>query len=103
MTDLELLELAALAAGLKGTFTKTLGGYDCMVIDGLSTWAPLHDDGDAFGLAVKLNMSVSIHENLCIACARLGVVQTVRDLPTAEATRRAIVRAAAEIGKQVKE
>ena len=80
-----LLELAARAAGYK--------------VDG--NWNPLTNDGDAFRLAVFLfrdihfwyfDGSVSIGNDLRIVCG---------DDPCA-ATRLAIVRAAAEIGRNMK-
>lgn len=89
MTDRELLELAAKAAG-----------YDLLVRD---NWNPLTDDGDALRLAVKLQIDVLIYN--CWAKAKCkkgrwnmvdiyGVCKTIE-----EATRRSIVRAAAEIGR----
>lgn len=49
MTDRELLELAAKAAGYNDPiFVKTIGNI----------WNPLTDKGDAFSLAVKLKMEV---------------------------------------------
>ena len=106
MNDKELLELAAKAAGYIET-ASIQDGYGFIALrvmdeDGDWTgkdWNPLTDDGDALRLAVKLNMGISIHDQHCMACAQLGVMQTVKDMPTDEATRRAIVRAAAEIGK----
>lgn len=99
--DKELLELAAKAAGIEiqdeliwVDAKETMGGS-------WEKWNPLTDDGDALRLAVKLHMGLSIHDNHCMACAQFGVIQTVKDMPTAEATRRAIVRAAAEIGKSL--
>ena len=100
MTDIELLKLAAKAAGYDG-----LGMWDekhGYLWDG-EGWSfdPLRDDGDAFRLAVKLGIDIGWgwDEN-----NKPGVVlnyEHVVDLggdPYA-ATRRAIVRAAAEIGR----
>lgn len=101
--DRELLELAAKAAGIEIMFWsgRDVGAESPVVQpDGLE-WNPLRDDGDALRLAGRLNMAVSIHNNHCMACAQMGTMQTVKDLPTEEATRRAIVRAAAEIGKSM--
>ena len=101
MTDRELLELAAKAAGLE-LWTHADGGF--YLPDPMRNWNPLTDDGDALRLAVTLNLAV----------------QTLpgRDKPASEAwhndkyarerwcdnyndpfvaTRRAIVRAAAAI------
>ena len=92
--DRELLELAAKAAGIWDY------AENCIDIP----WSPLTDDGDAFRLAVKLNFNVCKREHeveifnddngefLCSISISEG------DDPCA-ATRRAIVRAAAEIGR----
>lgn len=103
----ELLEWAAKAAGYTGRveFNGSTGefffAFDMSAQNprGRSTWSPRHDDGDALRLAVKLHMGPSIHEQHCMACAQLGTMQTVRDIPTEDATRLAIFRAAAVIGK----
>ena len=88
MTDRELLELAAKAAGC------TLG-YE--IIE--DVWNPLTDDGDALRLAVKLGVDVfgSSHYRMCEWDEGVATEPSNND-PYA-ATRRAIVRAAAEIGK----
>ena len=52
MTDQELLELSAKAAGYK--YAKN-GGY--IVVDGIpGNWNPLTNDDDAFRLAVQLSL-----------------------------------------------
>lgn len=66
-------------------------------------WNPLTDDGDALRLAVKLRMNV-FH-----AGARVHAMDEDGDIESAEghekdpcaATRRAIVRVAAEIGEDI--
>ena len=83
MTDQELLTYAAKAAG------KEIG---------LSHWCPLDNDGDALRLAVKLEMEIN-----CMELSQFQVC-TYDDKGNAAYTddscvRRAIVRAAAEIGK----
>ncbi|WP_395026558.1 hypothetical protein [Comamonas odontotermitis] len=95
VSDLELLELAARAAGLP---------WDQWVVDGDPSWDPLLDDGDALRLAVKLRMPLWFDtETSVIAnqrnCGDSGIrVETgVNDLGGYAATRRAIVRAAADI------
>ena len=106
MTDRELLELAAKAAGINAKWYSATGyfmrlGSGC----GLTRWEPLTNDGDALRLAVKLNMSVDIdsHENSTYTYAgnvpRVYAMENWCDDKDA-ATRRAIVRAAAKIGKQ---
>ena len=101
-TDRELLELAAKAAGIElpnPTLRVThMRGVAPKV------WNPLTDDGDALRLAVKLNMTVRCY--MGNTCAQVSVPgqryadadETDHANPTA-ATRRAIVRAAAEIGR----
>jgi hypothetical protein len=99
MTDKELLELAAKAAGIECKKTP-IGFY---LSDEDRNWNPLTDDGDAFRLAVKLGMQITI-----ILDGDDGdhFPQTMVDWATEEhlndpyaATRRAIVRVAAETGK----
>ena len=111
MTDKELLELAAKAAGVKGDY---LGG-DIVHHDkpNLSVvfWNPLKHDGDALRLAVKLRLDICTddndtedgenpisHVNIWRFSGGVGCSELLGDDPYA-ATRRAIVRAAAEIGK----
>ena len=97
-TDRELLEMAAKAARYQ--YAKH-GGY--IVVDGIpGNWNPLSDDGDALRLAVKLEI------DLWFGCGGLSAHGLAMDIgedygrdPYA-ATRRAIVRAAAAIGKAMK-
>ena len=65
-TDLELLTLAAKAAGIDAEVYSEFGlGPEGLWLKGSRTadnssyWNPLHDDGDAFRLAVKLGIDVS--------------------------------------------
>ena len=99
MTDRELLELAAKAAG---ELTPSWYGNSAYMDGVLSRWNPLTDDGDALRLACTLGLSVDINN----AFYRTTVIYEFGDdlsedhvSGTAAATRRAIVRAAAEIGK----
>lgn len=104
MTDKELLEYAAKAAGIDGKVRRTQGLYQTnyQLGVGKNRWNPLESDSDAFRLAVKLR--ISIFNNDVAAWVATGDRQLVRaeeehgDDPYA-ATRRAITRAAAEIGK----
>ena len=102
MTDRDLLELAAKAAGIDGwweqpylSFIKRSGG----------PWSPLDDDGDALRLAVKLSLQVTpgtynSEEATAYKSAHAEAHERVHFLQDiGAATRRAIVRAAAEIGK----
>ena len=89
MSDKELLELAAKAAGYSCRIRTTKIGIEKFYING-HVWNPLDDDGDALRLAVKLDIDV--------AKVQIKFWDKHSTDPYA-ATRRAIVRAAAEIGK----
>lgn len=104
-TDKELLELAAKAAGY-----EVIGWADDWNREGeevakisagsglYTEWNPLTDDGDAFRLAVKLSLVVHCGNFTARGPASLEWTDGYGNDPYA-ATRRAIVRAAAEIGK----
>jgi hypothetical protein len=100
--DRELLELAAKAAGMPHSDSQW-SEYDAEYVP----WNPLDDDGDALRLAVKLRMGISlpIHKTIkadVVVFTDSSVnVREEGDDPCA-ATRRAIVRAAAEIGRNMK-
>ena len=107
MTDKELLELAANACNwvLEDDDDEGLSwivwGDNNVPMDG---WNPITDDGDALRLAVKLRMDLKIEFDRIDAYAESNyAVEYLYDLPSPSdpyaATRRAIVRAAAEIGK----
>ena len=102
MTDKELLELAAKAAGIESN-----GVYGWRVEGSDVVWNPLTDDGDALRLAVKLGIYflVVTEENAISARIRNGPRCSWREPINGDpyaATRRAIVRAAAEIGRSMK-
>ena len=106
--DREMLELAAEAAGIAGKWDASANNGAGMFIkhDGYC-WIPLTDDGDALRLAVKLEIQTGYSEFSGCGFAswdrgmnHLSVYGP--DDPCA-ATRRAIVRAAAEIGRRMKE
>ncbi len=102
MIDRELLELAAKAAGIEvyGVMTNPLEPCVGLVTDEHESWNPLTDDGDALRLAVKLNISPMYGIPSVAVCAySRGESDATNPY---EATRRAIVRAAAEIGKAMK-
>lgn len=111
MTDREMLKLAAKAAGIDilgwcfPDYYSHRSGEVAYIL-GYDEWNPLTDDGDALRLAVGLRMAVSIDSP---SCGPVGFVQVYTDREhvaiqedigsdTNAATRRAIVRAAAEIG-----
>lgn len=103
--DKELLTLAAKAAGIELRIYDGMDvepGTDLVVVDAKTgfKWNPLTDDGDALRLAVKLRIEIYIHENdtQCIGPNLHRAIETHEDDPEA-ATRRAIVRAASEIGR----
>ena len=112
MTDREYLELAAKAAGIELRWHPDGTAYsDSRCKDYWGVWNPLTDDGDALRMAVKLFMFVDsaagAPDSFGAELVRAGneVVdktepRTHND-PYAD-TRRAIVRAAAEIGRSMK-
>lgn len=119
MTDRELLELAAKAAGIEGEYEHRLTGHGIAFPNVSATlWNPLTDDGDALRLAVKLHIdiqsyqesgNVHAHSKQFLGYGTDGVpsyqdnecmTEHLGDAPMA-ATRRAIVRAAAEIGRTI--
>lgn len=97
MTDRELLERAANAAGLTIRYWNPTGWADVGPIN--DWWNPLVDDGDALRLAVALGLVVDCSRPSAgppfysHTCAEVGMADT------AAATRRAIVRAAAQMGE----
>lgn len=106
MSDKELLEFAAKAIALPER--GWMGPAFMYVKDKTFTdWNPLADDGDALRLAVKLRMDVEPWIHGDSACSRVLCQEVLIDEPhygddPERATRRAIVRAAAEIGKATK-
>jgi hypothetical protein len=109
MTDKELLELAAKAAGMQIFVWGKKGSENYCIKNNDGTpgnrWNPLTDDGDALRLAVKLKIDVIRDFDRVIACYGDDEFETeyFYETPTPTdpyaATRRAITRAAAEIGK----
>ena len=92
MTDREMLDMAAKAPGVDQLIEDAC---DCR----RERWNPLEDDGDALRLAMQLGFAVEpgkcwhSHYGPAFGEDVLGGVMA--------ATRRAIVRAAAEIGAQM--
>jgi hypothetical protein len=63
-------------------------------------WNPLTDDGDALRLAVQLNMNIEITDGGWVyACGDYGNCSEPSGDDKSAATRRAIVRAAAEVAR----
>ena len=112
MSDRELLELAAKAAGIyvgdgpSGMWLDPT--FPCLVNGNGASWSPLTDDGDALRLAVKLNLSIVIDSEIgVVQVGRFDFKEDIREVEPAKnlpyaATRRAIVRAAAKIGRNMK-
>jgi hypothetical protein len=132
MTDRKLLELAAKAAGIDLSAAFWDGGRDGFywVTEARSDWVtearsgrikywnPLHDNGDALALAVRLNIDLSFYpdkEAVVYAQTKhlLGYgadgyasyqayahhSELYKSSDPEAATRRAVVRAAAEVGR----
>jgi len=102
MTDRELLEDAAKAAGIT-CWIHCFGvpPYIGMRLNDGSIWNPLTDDGDALRLAVKLGLLIDTQYNngVGVGSASFEEVWESTSVEPYAATRRAIVRAASEIGK----
>jgi hypothetical protein len=108
--DKELLEMAAKAAGID--LLAWNDGQECYssgegFITQINTiWNPLKDDGDALRLAVVLQLGISIPptpDGRVDVVTFYGPVISIVEYPQNDdrnaSVRRAIVRAAAEIGK----
>lgn len=112
-TDRELLELAAKAVGIELKWgVEAAGEYPYYTLPRTGfylvhhAWNPLLDDGDALRLAVKLRMSVDCDDyaNMVMVYTAGGASsfdEAIEDNDPYAATRRAIVCAAAEIGRQM--
>ena len=110
MTDRELLELAAKAAGvdwIKDCVWIENGFYSPLAKHERIAWNPLNDDGDALRLAVRLGLAIRALEKCVyvesdpetlLGQSSVSELEMYKGDPYA-ATRLAIVRAAAEIGK----
>jgi len=120
LQDRELLELAAKAAGVRGEWCEFTIAATGKVLTGIGNpmvfcpgdplWNPLTDDGDALRLAVKIGMRVSVNRDpagfTAIASTQSPFgAKSETESAGAEtiesATRRAIVRAAAEIARSM--
>jgi hypothetical protein len=103
MTDRELLEAAAKAAGIE---VDCWLDEDPRAVTSVGLWNPLVNSGDAFELYVKLRLWVGQHEDgvtVSDLYARFTVIEEDHGTDGLAATRRAIVRAAAAIGKEMKD
>ncbi len=117
MTDREMLELAAKAAEWQLCGYSWIGQNEdddeCEILESafvkthpeqeLATkWNPLTDDGDALRLAVRLHMQVSVTTESCRAETLPCLGVRVNDSDENLATRRAVVMAAAAVGREMK-
>ena len=105
MTDRELLELAAKAAGLTLEWDGNPEEWMPMYYEGKTycAWNPLDDNDDALRLAVKLLLTVEIEDGFTEVLTGSGMEITESHNEDALlATRRAIVRAAAKKGRAMK-
>jgi len=98
--DKELTELAAKAAGVQIRY-NSIGTQDARC-----PWKPLEDDGTALSLAGKLKVNIEWRDDSVLVGVDGWPCSYMREYfaensDTGEAARRAIVRAAAEIGKGV--
>lgn len=108
MTDREHIEMAAKAAGVAHEGIDDHGALLPFDNDGrfVGYWNPLEDDGDALRLAVQIDMQVFVGEAYiyCKSSASYwpGAHVDEDECPDKyAATRRAIVMAAAEIGRKM--
>lgn len=114
MTDRELIELAAKAAGIEVEPDAHIpsGGIWLSELGGDKPWNPLTDDGDALRLAVKLGVSDRVPLRICIeyqddgeqdftCIEHFGENTVYHDGDPFEAARRAIVIVAAKIGESM--
>jgi hypothetical protein len=118
MTDKELLELAAKAAGIEVNIIQYCDGrFDNRLTTQYETcsvtrdWNPLTDDGDALRLAVKLNLDIHFEPEpdgpIVVVCPDYDIdfewpyifENLEGDTKAPSAVRLAIVRAAAELGR----
>jgi hypothetical protein len=119
VTDRELLELAAKAAGIEGEYVvwRLMGMKEGIRKPSDKTsipWNSLTNDGNALRLAVNLGLDVCIDKPPVAGepyTQAIGFVGDGKEMENAvelhnsdpyAATRRAITRAAAQIGKEMK-
>jgi hypothetical protein len=108
MSDRELLEMAAKAAGYKWrkdiAELRNANSVTDLWIYGVSTvWNPLDDNGETLSLLLKLELMIS-YEPYCkvqIWNSTVSVTEFWGAVGIEKATRRATVRAAAEIGRSI--
>jgi hypothetical protein len=101
VNDKELLSTAAKAAGITGNWRKLPGRPEQFISQNYKAWNPLSSDGDALRLSATLGIDIRYCLNGEASTVNAGGFMT--SLNEGEsmiaATRRAIVCAAAEIGR----
>jgi hypothetical protein len=105
-TDKELLTLAAKASEMLtirwNDGAEPYSSGEGFILHNNRIWNPLTDDGDALRLAAKLNLCIEINATHT-RCFLNGVYKPIslsdEGDDTYASTRRAIVRAAAELGR----
>lgn len=112
MNDREMLELAAKACGIKYAHLRFDSGVSTTKEGYFTQWNPLNNDGDALRLAVKLNLNIdflSLPEGPSVRCfgdydgypsSDSACCVEILSKHEGRDVRRAIVRAAAEIGRE---
>ena len=113
MTDEELLRCAAKAAGFAEPHSyrpKTNSLLWLGKESGVATWRPLDDDAEAFKLMVQLGIRDYFGVEVQKTCVQATAFEPwehceyeeYKEQDPCAAARRAIVRAAAQIGKEMK-
>lgn len=105
----ELLQLAAKAACLEGAQYQCghwleirYGMTEAMWSETLDRyWSPLEDDGDALRLAAALKFTVDFESGVVWGAGDLDETRLGHATADEPCVRRAIVRAAAEIGRRM--
>jgi hypothetical protein len=98
MTDRKMLELAAKAAGYSFKWGKDWHDKGAPLVDD-KLWNPLDDDGDNRRLQVDLKIELIITDQSANACFDGVFYSEPLGKGARKAARRAVVRAAVEIGK----
>jgi len=104
MTDREMLELAAKAAGIEYNGKRSITGNIALYCGpDYGWWNPLNNDDDAFRLMVKLGIGVAMFDKE-FPTAKRAFISDIGSFPTMDpdpykATRYSIVKAAAALGE----
>lgn len=96
--DRELLERAAVAAGLKvtGAGYNHMSGEHWLIVEPQGHWRPLTDDGDALRLARSLGMGIA-WMRVYVAGSNPMIEVAIEDTSDLASVRRAIVECAARL------